>query len=238
LKQKVFECRICSPLSSESAIRSTLEIKLPFMRWDEGDSSWDKVRVSGKNPRSTVTIYRYESPGPFQLTIVFQQHEEEEDLEDAYRELRDQVLKALEGRMWKPLQPQTVTLIKLKGRFPSSYEFECDRTMTEIKGTLDDAEFWYWETVRRQPQGLCLEGRIPFSRAGRAIWSAKERLRITGEKPSFSIEVGLWEDEPQCIPSCDQVHEMVQNTLLPAIGAHNVRAADGVNPLASSNRRV
>jgi hypothetical protein len=208
------------------------------MQWDEGDSSWDKVRVSGKSPRSTVTIYRYESPGPFQLTIAFQKQDEEEDLEHAYRELRDQVLDALEGRIWKPLQPQMVTLIKLKGGFPSSYEFECDRTMAEIKGALADAEFWYWETVRRQPQGFCLEGRIPFNRAGRAIWNDKRRLRIIGENPNFSIEVGHWEDEPQCVPSCDQIHEIVQNTLLPAIGARNVRAADGFNPQASSNRRV
>ncbi len=208
------------------------------MQWDQGDSSWDKVRVSGKSPRSTVTIYRYESPGPFQLTMVFQQQEEEEDLEYASRELRDQVLDALRGRIWKPLQPQPVVLIKVKGRFPSGYEFECDRTMAEIKGTLDDADFWYWDTVRREPQGLCLEGRIPFSRGGPAIWNAKERLRISGERPSFSIEVGPWKDEPQRVPSCDQVHEIVQNTILPAIGARNVRAVDGLKQQTSSNRQV
>ena len=225
MKQKIFKCRICSPLDSDAGIRSTLETKLPFMQWHEGDSSWDKVRVSGKDPRSTVTIYRYESPGPFQLTIAFDQRDEQEDLERAYRDLRDQVLEALDGKVWTPLQSQTVTLIKLNGQFPPSYEFECDRSMAEIKRTLDDAEFWYWETVRRQPPGVCLEGRIPFRRAGQIIANPKERVRIIGDKPSFSIEVGHWEDEPQRDPSCDQVHEVVQNTLLPGIGAHDVRAA-------------
>lgn len=193
--------------------------------------------MSGKSPGATVTIYRYESPGPFQLTIGFQQYAEEEDLADAYRELRDRVLKALEGRMWEPPPPQAVRLIRLKGRFPSSYYFDCDRTIAEIKGMLDDAGFWYWETVRRQPQGLCLEGRIPFRRAGRVIWSARERIRISGEEQRYVIEVRHWEDEPQRIPSCDQIHELVQNTVLPAIGARNVRAADGVDPQSSSDRR-
>jgi hypothetical protein len=166
------------------------------------------------------------------LTIVFANPEEENDLDQAYRGLRDQVLDALEGRIWKPLQPQKVNLIKLEGRFPSSYEFECDRTLAEIKTTLDDADFWYWEIFKRQPQGFYVEGRIPFTRSGQPILNAKERLRIVGEKPTFSIEAGHWEDERGRAPSCDEVHEILQNTILPAIGARNVRAASSSNSAA------
>jgi hypothetical protein len=221
----MFECRICSPLSDEHAIRLALEKKLPLMQWDEGDSSWDKVRVSGNNAQASITVYRYESPGPFQLTIVLEKGTVA-NLEQTYHELRGQVLEALHGSLQQRLTPQPVTLIKSQGRFPLAYRFECDRSLAEIKRTLDDAEFWFWETVRCQTHGLCVEGRIPFRRAGKDIFNAKDKIRIIGEKPSFVIEVGHCEDQVDRTPKCDQIHETVQNTILPGIGAHHVQSAD------------
>jgi hypothetical protein len=211
-----FECRICCPLPDESAIRTALEKGLPSLLWEEGDSSWDKIRVSGTGADVTVGIYRYESPGPFRLTIALQKGG---DLE----EWRDRVLAALKGRVWEPLRARAVALVQVDGRFPAGYRFECDSTLDEIKATLDDSEFWYWETIRRPPQGVCLSGRVPFRRGGQAIVNSKERVWISGETPRFSIEVGHWAEESGRVPSCDQVHEMVQSTLLPGIGARDVR---------------
>ncbi len=217
------ECRICSPLSDEWDIKLALERKLPLLRWQEGDSSWDKVRVWGEGSETSITVYRYESPGPFQLTIDLER--QEADCERASQELRDQVVEALNGWIWKPLEPQPVTLIQPQGRFPAAYEFECDCSLEDIQRTLENADFWFWESIRRPPEGICLKGRIPFRQDGQPLAAAKERVWILGERPDFRIEVGHWVDEPGRIPSCAQVHEWVQNTILPAIGAYRVRAA-------------
>ena len=45
--------------------------------------------------------------------------------------------------------------------------------------------------------------------------------------PVFTVEVGRWENLRGCRLSCDQVHEAVQNTILPAIGARHLRPAAG-----------
>lgn len=211
MKKREFKCRVCLAASSESAIRLALEKALPSMQWEEGDSSWDKIRVWGEGPDATIGVYRYEGPGPFNLTIILKAPEGT-DAEKAYLAMRDRVLLALNGRVWKPLEPQPVSLIKLQGRFPAAYEFECDLEIWAIKKTLDDADFWPWEARQEEPLGLYLEG--------------PGRIRIVGAKPSYRIEVGNWQDEPDRIPSCDQVHETVQNTILPAIGARNVRGAN------------
>jgi hypothetical protein len=39
------------------------------------------------------------------------------------------------------------------------------------------------------------------------------------------MEVGHWQEEPHRTPTCDQAHETVQTTILPALGARNVRAS-------------
>jgi hypothetical protein len=116
-----------------------LERKLPVLRWQEGDSSWDKVRVWGKGPGTSVTVFRYESPGPFRLTIELER--QEADFEHAFKELRDEVVEALNGWIWKPLEPQPVTLIQSQGRFPAAYEFECDCSLADIQGKLENADF-------------------------------------------------------------------------------------------------
>jgi hypothetical protein len=85
--------------------------KAPVHAMGRGRLLKGQVRVLGESPRSTITIYRYESPGPFKLTILFER--EQEDLEHTYRKLRREVLEALDGWVWKALQPRTVTLIKL-----------------------------------------------------------------------------------------------------------------------------
>jgi len=68
------------------------------MQWEEGDSYWDKIRVWGEGPDAEIRIYRYESPGPFALTITIKA-EEGADAETAYLSLRDKVLHALSGRV-------------------------------------------------------------------------------------------------------------------------------------------
>jgi hypothetical protein len=63
--------------------------------------------------------------------------------------------------------------------------------------------------------------RIPFAkRTGKP-----RRIRLIGEKPRYRIEVGLWQDEPNCIPMCDQVHWTVQTMILPTLAGRKVRAA-------------
>lgn len=222
MKERKFECRICIPASSESAIRRALEKALPSMQWEEGDSSWDKIKVWGEGRDAQIGVSRYEGPGPFNLRI-FIRALEGAGAEKAYLALRDTVLRALKGRVWKPLTPQRVTLVKLEGRFPAAYEFECDLGMAEIKGTFDDADFGHWEALEKEPHGFHLEGWLPFRLAGRA---GSGVVRITGKQPCYRIEVVPWQVEPDRAPACDQLHETVQNTLLPAIGARHVRAAD------------
>jgi hypothetical protein len=231
-----FECRIRIG-TSESAIRQALRRALPSMRWEEGDSSWDKINVSGEGPGALIVVHRYEEPGPFTLSITVKTRRGT-GAEKAYLALLDKVLRALRGRVWEPLKPQPVSLIKPYGRFPPAYQFECDFGIELVKHTLDEADFGYWEARRTQPLGLHLEGLIPFRLAEPAGQTSKKRtapivwsqehdfVRIIGERPSYRIEVGRRQHESDPIPRCDQLHETVQNTLLPAIGARNVRAAD------------
>src|SRR5206468_7290405 len=113
--------------------------------------------------------------GPFRLTVALEKGGDPE-------EWRDRVIEALRGRIWEPLPARAVALIQVDGRFPAGYQFECDRTLAEIKATLNDSEFWYWEAIRRPPQGICLAGRVPFQRGGQAVVNSKERVWISGEK--------------------------------------------------------
>ncbi len=179
------------------------------MQWEEGDSSWDKVKVFGEGPEAMIAVTRYEGPGPFNLRIVLKAPKGA-GAKKACPALRDRVLRALKGRVWQPLKPQRVSLIKAQGRFPAAYEFECDLGIGDIRGVFDDADFWYWEARQTEPLGFHLE--------------AHNGVRIIGEQPSYRIEVGNWPDEPGRV-RCDQVHKTVQNTILPAIGARNLRAA-------------
>jgi hypothetical protein len=217
-----FECLICTSQEDESAIRIRLEKALPSLRWGEGDSSWDKVRVVGHSAVATVSVYRYESPGPFRLTISLQTPEAS-GVEEEYRALRDKVLLALDAKVWKPLEPQPVSLVMRNGRFPAAYEFECDLSLAEIADLLTDSRLWSWE-LHRDSSGTYIEGRIPFRIAGKFQWNCKERLRLTGDPPRYKMEVGHWQDAQDRVPLCDQVHETVQTTILPALGARNVRA--------------
>lgn len=220
MKKQKFECRICVPSSSESNIRRALERALPSMRWEEGDSSWDKINVWGEGPRAAIGVSRYEKPGPFDLTIIIKAPKGR-DSEKAYLALREKVLRALQGQVWKPLEPQPVSLIRPEGRFPAAYQFECDLGIGAIKHIFDDAEFWYWEAREKEPLGYHLE--------------AHNGVRIVGQRPNYRIDVGHWEDKPGGI-RCDQVHETVQNTILPAIGARNVRAASEFRPATGPAR--
>ncbi len=217
-----FQCRIRTSLSSESAIHGALGKALPELHWEEGDSSWDKILVWGTSADAMVKLYRYESPGPLDLTIVLKGRERG-DAERAWHVLRDQVLQALEATIWKPLEPQPVALVRMDGAFPAVYEFDCDLGMREIKKILDDAEFWFWEAFQKPALGHYLDGRIPFQVAGRALPGSKERVRITGVQPNYRMEIINWKDERGRNPTFHEVHETLQSTMLPAIGARNVR---------------
>jgi hypothetical protein len=217
-----FECLICTCLDDESVIMTRLQEALPSFHWGEGDSTWDKVRVWGHSPAATVKVYRYESPGPFKLTIRLAP--EAADVDEEYRSIRDKVLVALEAKVWKPLEPQPVSLVKPNDRFPAAYEFECDLRFDQIVTLLTDSRLWHWE-AQRISSVTYIEGRIPFRIASKFEWNCKERLRLTGDPPGYKMEVGRWQDAPDRVPTCDQVHETVQTTILPALGARNVRAA-------------
>jgi hypothetical protein len=224
LLDREFECQICTSQEDESAIRIRLEKALPSFQWGEGDSSWDKVRVVGHSAVAMVSVYRYEGPGPFRLTIRLRAPEAA-GVEEEYRAVRDKVLLALDAKVWKPLEPQPVSLVKPNGRFPAAYEFECDLSFAQIENLLADSRLWNWE-VQRDSSDTYIEGRIPFRIAGKFQWNCKERLSLAGDLPRYKMEVGHWQDTPDRVPTCDQVHETVQTTILPALGARNVRAAE------------
>jgi hypothetical protein len=97
-RENKFLCLIDLYSPSESGIRMALERTLPSLRWEEGDSSWDKIRVWGTGPGIMIRVYRYEEPGPFDLTITIKGPQNEETRE-TYLALRDKVLQALGGRL-------------------------------------------------------------------------------------------------------------------------------------------
>jgi hypothetical protein len=224
LLDREFECQICTSQEDEYAILTRLQKALPSLQWGEGDSSWDKIRVCGRNPVAMVSVYRYESPGPFRLTIRLRAPEAA-DVEEEYRAIRDKVLLALDAKVWKPLEPQPVSLVTPNGRFPAAYEFECDLSFAQIENLLADSRLWYWE-IQRDSSVTYIEGRIPFRIAGKVQWNCKERVRLVGDLPRYKMEVGHWQDAPDRVPTCDQAHETIQTTILPALGARNVRAAE------------
>ena len=217
-----FESRIClGGDASQSDILEVLRRAFPVMEWSEGDSSWDKIRVSGKSPSASIRVFRYESPGPFSLTITVQSP----DPGQVFLSLRDRVLGALHATVWKPLEPQPVELVKIGDGFPASYNFDCEREIEGIQDILQDAQFWYWEPAIDPVLGYHMEGRIHFRRDGKIDWTCRERVRISGSPPRYRVDVGHWPDQPGRTPSCDDAHQRVQDTILPVIGAHNVTPA-------------
>jgi HEAT repeat protein len=242
MMEREFQCAICMN-SGESAIRAALQKAFPSLQWNEGDSSWDKVRVWGTNEEGMIAlirVYRYEEPGPFKLTIRLR-IPVRIDADEAYRDLREQILQALGAELWKPLEPHAVVLVKPNGQFPADYEFESDLDMEGIKYKLDNSRFWYWEEFYANGSSgdTCLEANVwlrAFDPADGAHWSGqkqqpRQKVRILEESGSFKIEVGRWDDDPMWTTTCDQMHETVQTTILPAIGAFDVRpAATGVRP--------
>ncbi len=99
MKEQEFRCRICIPIDDEHDIFTRLQKALPALRWSEGDSSWDKIRVWGETTDVMVRVYRYESPGPFDLTIRIRTPEGD-GAESEYHALRDKVLGALDASVW------------------------------------------------------------------------------------------------------------------------------------------
>jgi len=233
--ERAFQCAICMN-SSESVIRARLEETFPSLQWNEGDSSWDKVRVWGTSEEGLVAwirVYRYEEPGPFQLTVQLRASSCS-NVEEAYHDLREQILQALGAELWKPLEPQAVVLVKPNGQFPAAYEFESNLSMEGIKYKLQNAKFWSWEDfyANGSSGAICLQATVwlraldPYAMARGPKQSPRQTVRLLAEAGSFKIEVGRWEDDPASTTTCDQVHEIVQTTILPAVGAFNVRPAE------------
>ncbi len=231
MKEQEFRCRLCIPLDDEHGIFTRLRTALPALRWGQGDSSWDKIRVWGETTDVMVRVYRYESPGPFDLTIRIPT-EGGADAEREYHALRDKVLVALNASVWEPLVPQPVSLIRVDGSFPAHYEFESDLSLSEIDVLLTDSDFslppstaiWQWSWLQHASSDPYIEGRIPFLLAGQVQWNLRDRIRLIGNRPHYKLEVGHWSDLADRTPTCDQVHEAVQTTILPALKARNVRA--------------
>jgi hypothetical protein len=224
MQEQEFECKICGFCESESSISRSLEEAFPSLKWEEGDSAWDKIRVIGKSRNGNLAgifVYRYEGPGAFRLTIRLR-IPDGADGEQEYLAVRQKVLQALGGRLWQPLEPQPMSPIKPNGRFPDAYEFESDLGIGDIKKILDDAEFWDWHYIfiNRLSSETCLASETYLASGYR------RNIRIIGSRQKFRIEVGNWQDAPNCHQNSDQVHETVQNTILPAIGARNIRAAE------------
>jgi hypothetical protein len=230
MKEQEFRCRLCIPLDDEHGIFTRLRTALPALRWGEGDSSWDKIRVWGEAADVMVRVYRYESPGPFDLTIRIGTPGGV-GAEREYHALRDKVLVALNASVWKPLVPQPVSLVRVDGSFPAHYEFESDLSLSEIDLLLTDSEFslppstaiWQWNWLQSASPNPYIEGRIPFSFAGQVQWNLREGIRLIGNQPRYKLEVGHWSDVADRTPTCDQVHEAIQTTILPALKARNIR---------------
>jgi hypothetical protein len=96
--ERAFECQIDIPYQNEDVICDKLRRASPALRWQTGDSSWDKIRVWGQAAGVFVRVYRYEEPGPFDLTVRLRTPEGA-DAESRYHALRDTVLVALRGTM-------------------------------------------------------------------------------------------------------------------------------------------
>lgn len=85
-------------MDDESDIRRKLQQAFPSLQWEEGDSSWDKVRVWADSPELAISIYRYESPGPFRLRIFLRRPDTACDQAE-FRAIREQVLVALKATL-------------------------------------------------------------------------------------------------------------------------------------------
>ena len=200
--------RSAASIESEDAVLLALGGAFPTLSWQASDSSWDKVAVGGESASLAVAVMRRESPGPFRLTVVLKGADHAAGAELA---VRDAALGALDARLWTPLEPQRVALVKDEGRFPPLYELECNLELHEIKRILDDAELGSWELYEKPRGCFFLRGTLPpYGRPQRAV-------RIRGTKPRYRLEV-------DGRAANDDLHELIQTTLLPGIGARNLRA--------------
>jgi hypothetical protein len=93
-----YDCWIDIPLDDEDFISGALRKAFPSLQWQEGDSSWDKIRVWGEGPDLFVSIYRYEGPGLFRLRIRFLPANPNDPREEFYA-LREKVCVALRATL-------------------------------------------------------------------------------------------------------------------------------------------
>jgi hypothetical protein len=96
ITEREFGCRISIRLEDEDDICRKLRKALPALKWQTGDSEWDKIRVWGETADVFVRVYRYEEPGLFLLTVRLKTPDAA-SAEREYHVLRDTVLLALEA---------------------------------------------------------------------------------------------------------------------------------------------
>jgi len=101
ITEREFECRISIRLEDEDDICRKLRKALPALKWQTGDSAWDKIRVWGQTADVFVRVYRYEEPGPFLLTVRLRR-QESVSAESEYHALRGTVLVALDATLQEP----------------------------------------------------------------------------------------------------------------------------------------
>jgi hypothetical protein len=85
----------------ESTICRLLAGEFPSLHWEEGDSSWDKFRVwgiSSEGEIALIRVYRYESPGPFDLTVRLRLPDGSNAVA-AHNAIRGRVLKVLDATL-------------------------------------------------------------------------------------------------------------------------------------------
>ncbi len=100
--------------------------------------------------------------------------------------------------------------------FPGAYEFESDLSLDEMLDGLVAAGPWQWEARDSDTYGDYVQARPG---------NGSTRIRIIKNGSGFLLDVGHLDRHP--IPRVE-VERVIQEEVLPAIGARNVRPASGL----------
>ena len=101
-------------------------------------------------------------------------------------------------------------------RYPGTYRFSCSLGLEAILPILNNAGPWVWSFRDSDTEGFYLVTHAP---------PGKTKIKITGEGTDFQIDVFRYTDDPVAAPS-ELVHGIILKSLLPAVGATDVRAVE------------
>jgi len=199
-------------------MRSLLEEALPQWLWVEKSPTL-QIFVRGEGPECMITLSQEsdpegdEDPGPWELSVHLRSDVRDDKSADMIGGIRDRV-SAVVGGFWIPTRIEPCSFVKVNNSFPSAYDFESEYGVDEMNERLTALRLWRWKTASENQSALAIRGIAALRMAGDEFASFTVVILSLLPIHHFRLIAGS---------AVDYVHTRIQDTILPALGARNLR---------------